>query len=412
MRTDQPSRSAPSGKCRAPAARRFLLAASACLLTGCAGLLPSGGPSSYSVRHPHKEEEGIQIVKLTEPVVRSLADESDAQSFAERFPSRPRRTNSVVGPGDVIDVTITEAPPASLFGTVPSEAGRVASGATSASPTVHATTFPEQMISAGGTISIPFAGQIQAAGKTMPQIEDEIAARLKEKANQPQVLVRLVSNNSSYVTVLGAVTAGARVPLSPHRDRLLDALAKAGATFDDVNKVSIQLTRGPTSATMSLGAVTRYASQNIPLEAGDVITILKHPSSCTVLGAIARNQELDFEGTSITLAQALARSGGLNDASSNIRGVFVFRFESRHALDWPKQPVRVNAAGKVPVVYNLDLADPAGFFVAKTFQVRDGDILYTADSPFTELEKFLGILGTLTSPVANASATTAAARVP
>ena len=57
------------------------------------------------------------------------------------------------------------------------------------------------------------------------------------------------------------------------------------------------------------------------------------------LGSTGRNEEINFEAQGITLAQALARAGGLNDARSDARGVFIFRFEPKAALDWPRQPV-------------------------------------------------------------------------
>lgn len=39
-------------------------------------------------------------------------------------------------------------------------------------------------------IQIPFAGMIQTAGRTAPEIQREIEARLSRKANKPQALVR------------------------------------------------------------------------------------------------------------------------------------------------------------------------------------------------------------------------------
>lgn len=53
--------------------------------------------------------------------------------------------------------------------------------------------------------------------------------RLKGKANQPQVLVRVIRNNTANVTVVGEVTTSTRMPLTARGERLLDALAAAGA---------------------------------------------------------------------------------------------------------------------------------------------------------------------------------------
>jgi polysaccharide export outer membrane protein len=63
-----------------------------------------------------------------------------------------------------------------------------------------------------------------------------------------------------------------------------------------------------------------------------------------------------------------------------------------------KQTV-VTPEGKVPVVYKLDLKDPASFFVAQGFPIRDKDVVYVANAPAAELQKFLNMVSTVLSPV-------------
>jgi len=78
--------------------------------------------------------------------------------------------------------------------------------------------------------------------------------------------------------------------------------------------------------------------------------------------------------------------------------VFVFRYESENALGGPERPVSPPSAGKVPVVYCLDLSKPSGFFVARTFAVSDGDIIYAANAPAAELQKFINIVTSVVVP--------------
>jgi polysaccharide export outer membrane protein len=91
--------------------------------------------------------------------------------------------------------------------------------------------------------------------------------------------------------------------------------------------------------------------------------------------------EGDFEAQGITLAQALARVGGLQDYRADPKGVFVFRVENG-----------------LPTVYQMDLRNPAAFFSAREFPMRTKDVLYIANAPATELQKFLGILGAVVAP--------------
>jgi polysaccharide export outer membrane protein len=368
----------------------FLPGSLAVLLAGCAGVIPSTGPSASSVRNVRTKETGIQIVNLTSSVASRLEAMRAPQSFPEDF-RRDLGPKTTVEPGDVLEVAIMEAPPASLFGNVPNGTGSGSMGAQSV-------TFPEQSIGSSGNIYLPFAGAVHAAGRTVEQIEDDITNRLKAKANQPQVLVRIVTNNTNYVTVVGAVTADSHISLTPARERLLDALTKAGGGANEVRDYTIRVTRGGRSITVPLESIVRDPSQNIVLRGGDVITVMRQPYRFMIMGASSRTQEAAFEGPYITLAQALARSEGLSDAQANIRGVFVFRFESPDALDWPVEPVMLTRGGKVRVLYCLDLSKPEGFFAAKTFPVRDGDLIYCAHAPALGLEKVLGLVGSIAAP--------------
>jgi len=80
----------------------------------------------------------------------------------------------------------------------------------------------------------------------------------------------------------------------------------------------------------------------------------------------------------------------LKDERADADGLFIFRYEKATALNWSEPPV-AGADGKVPVVYQVNLRDPSTFFVAQNFPIEDGDLIYVANSPAAELEKFLRI---------------------
>lgn len=294
--------------------------------------------------------------------------------------------------GDTIEVSIWEAPPATLFGAVQMDSR---GGTTNARVTV----LPDQTIDGDGKINVPFAGQLKAVGRTPTELQRDIAARLKDIAHDPQVLVKLSRNATSYVTVVGDVASSNRMPLSARGERLLDALASAGGVKQPVDKITIQVTRGDTVASLPLESVIRDPHQNVPLHAGDVVTALFQPFSFTSLGATGKNQEINFEAQGITLAQALARAGGLEDSRSDAQGVFVFRLEDAKALSWPHTPVRTTADGKVPVVYRINLRDPNSFFVAQSFMMDNKDLLYVSNAPIAEVQKFLNVVFSVAYPV-------------
>jgi hypothetical protein len=109
---------------------------------------------------------------------------------------------------------------------------------------------------------------------------------------------------------------------------------------------------------------------------------------------------MPFEAPELSLAQAIGKAKGLIDSRSDAAGVFVFRYEPiaiAQALD-PYSPL-LSQGRDVPVVYRLSLADPAGFFAAQRFMMRDGDVLYVSNASTHEIQKVLGMFGALTAPV-------------
>jgi len=375
---------------------RLAALAMATALAGCT-LIPNVGPSTNKIEE-YAGQAGpdaavIQLVTVDDAVARRLLAQRKQRLFSEALAGATTPpAGMTVGPGDAIEVNIWEAPPATLFSSGVSSDLR---GGTSGSRVV---TLPEQVIDRDGFVNVPFAGKIAAAGRSLPDIEQEVARRLKGKANQPEILVRRVRNASATVTVVGEVGNSVKVPLTPSGERLLDALAAAGGVRQPVNKMTVQITRGSDFYSMPLQTVIRDPRQNVSLQAGDVVTAIAQSLSFTALGSTIKNEEINFEAQGITLAQALARAGGLNDNRSDARGVFIFRFEPKDALDWPHQPAAATPEGLVPVIYNVDLRNPNSFFVMQSFAINDKDVLYVSNAGATELQKFLNLILSVAYP--------------
>lgn len=359
----------------------------ALMMGGCATFpawLPSSGPSMAQVVEQEQIDSPIPVVEVSDAVARRVLAAQRADSFAALL-SAKAPPGYVVGAGDSLEVSIWEAPPAALFGAavVDPSAGLT---------TTRQTTFPEQIVNVDGVINVPFAGTVPVAGKTPQQIEADLVMRLKGKANQPQVLVRVIRNATSNVTVVGEVTASTRMPLTAMGERLLDAVAAAGGVRQPVGKITVQLSRGGKVMAMPLDSVIQDPKQNVYLQPGDVVTALFQPLSFTALGATGKNEEVNFEAQGITLAQALGRMAGVRDTQADVRGVFIFRFEEPGVVKAEGQPLPQTPEGKVPVVYRVDLKDPRAFLVAQNFPMKNKDVVYVANAPAAELQKFMNIL--------------------
>lgn len=356
------------------------------LLSGCSsypGWIAASGPNAAQVIEQKDVTSPIPVVTIDGAVARQAMAAQKTDSFAKTlFTKEPPKY--LVGAGDTLEIAVWEAPPAALFGASVVDAR---AGLTS----TRQTTFPEQIVNEDGVVNVPFAGTIKVAGYTTQKIEKMIEASLARKANQPQVLVRVLRNATSNVTVVGEVANSMRLPLTPKGERLLDAVAAAGGVRQPVGKITVQISRDGRVFSMPLESVIQDPVQNVYLQPGDVLTALFQPLSFTVLGATGRNEEINFEAQGISLAQALARSGGLRDNQSDARGIFIFRFEDSDMMANINNPL-LTPDGKAPLIYQLNLKDPSAFLAAQNFPMKNKDIVYVANAPSAELQKFLNIL--------------------
>jgi polysaccharide export outer membrane protein len=93
-----------------------------------------------------------------------------------------------------------------------------------------------------GKISLPLIGDVQAAGRTPMQLEEDIAARLKDYITNPQVAVIVQQMNSQKFNILGQVNRPGSFPLTAGTT-VVDAIAIAGGFKDFAKKKGVYLLR-------------------------------------------------------------------------------------------------------------------------------------------------------------------------
>ncbi|HMO27890.1 polysaccharide biosynthesis/export family protein [Enterovirga sp.] len=372
---------------------RSLLLTAILAAAGCS-TLPTTGPTADQVvsNGDNSLERRYVIVDLDERAV-SVLSRLPGPSFRAHFGDYRPPPENRIGVGDEVRVTIWEAAAGGLFSNA-SAVDRFGTGARSA-------IIPDQVVARDGAITVPYAGRIQVAGLTPPEVEHTVLERLSGKAIEPQVLVTVSRNITNSVTVTGETTNGARIPLSAKGDRVLDAIAAAGGVRGAVHEAFVRLTRGRATVTVPMETILANPQENVYLRGGDVITVVNEPRTYTAFGAVGQNTVVPFGRISLSLEEAIAKAGGLLDNKADPNGVFLLRFEppSTAAALQPGRPIDKRER-MIPVVYRLALRDAKSYFLARTFQMRDKDTIYVANASAAELQKFLSLVATLTSPVA------------
>ena len=375
--------------------------AAAAVTSGCASL-PSSGPTARDITRAELAETnlmGFRIVNVepsTSPeLLRSLAPPEPQFSLLESA-----GVVDAVGPGDVLNVNIFEVGPSLFSGGSGSAAGGAAGGF---DPSARNQALQGVVVDRDGAIRLPYVGRIRVAGMTTSQIQEVIERAMRGMSQSPQALVSIRENVANTVVVLGAVQKPGRQSLTLARSRLLDAIAEAGGAGTQTQDLVVRFTRGGRSLEQPLLSIRSGEANDLTLLPGDRIELLRQPQSFTVFGA-TKVAQITFDARDVSLAEAIARAGGPIDTQADPTAIFVFRY-ARTADGTPAVPTDPQAAPQErPMIYRLNMMNPASYFLAQRFPMRDKDVIYIANARSNQPTKLVQIINLLFSPFFTAQA--------
>lgn len=281
-------------------------------------------------------------------------------------------------------------------------------------------TIPNQAVDDQGNISVPYAGIIRAKGQTQVEIQKAIVDTLKNRAIEPQVVVSLVDQRTSLISVLGEVNKPDRFPASMAGERILDAITRAGGPKAQGFDSFVVLEREGRRVTVPFGTLVYQPSNNIYARAGDTIYLYTEPQTFLAFGATGNaavvgagaiaggvQQQFKFDAWRISLAEAAAKAGGINDSSAEPAAVFLYRGEPRNVAQRLGIDCSKFEGPIIPIIYNVNFRDPAGFFLARAFEIRNKDVLYISNAQTVQVTKFLvylrSIMATVNDPIVYAT---------
>jgi polysaccharide export outer membrane protein len=237
----------------------------------------------------------------------------------------PEATEYVVGPQDVLAVTVANEPTLSGKFTVVVD----------------------------GTVAYPLLGSVKVGGLSLRAVERELTTRLREGyLEKPVVSVALDQFGSQRVLVIGEVRQAGSYPLSGPTT-LLEMLLKAGAPTPTAGTEALVVrgraegSRAATSTVLraNLDALQRGdLSQDLALRPGDMVFVPRaEPTAPVYVMGLVKSPGAYQVTKGATVLQVLAQAGGVTDRGSTRRITIVRKtpqrnLEMKAALHDPVQP--------------------------------------------------------------------------
>ena len=240
-----------------------------------------------------------------------------------------------------------------------------------------------QKVTTEGTLFYPYAGVIQAAGLTAQELRNEITKRLSDKIlNDPQVDVRVTGYHSRKALVTGAVNRPGYVKFDENPMTIPDVIAEVGGFNEKADPSLVQLRRGEKIYNIDYVRAFKdnVAIERILVKPGDQVFVplraeTERDRKVYVLGEVMRNSVVRMDRY-LTLAEALAASGGVNPNFASSSDIYV---------------IRNTAADKIDI-YQLNAKNAMALAMADRFEMNPRDIVYVDASGLATWNRLIGLI--------------------
>ena len=287
----------------------------------------------------------------------------------------------MVGPGDVLEISIYEAG-VSLFG-----AGQSTVATPAFDPSAKAHTLPPSRVNDDGDIFVPYVGRLHVVGKTISEVEEQVRRSLHGLTQDPQVLITTRDVITNSVIVSGEVSKPGRLVLQTNRETLSDVIALAGGYRGKASELEVRVIRGQGTVEMRMSELLDNPTLDVRAYPGDRVALISNPRTFSVLGGAGRIDQIAFNRSAASLAEAVALAGGSNSSLGDPAAIFVFRYQK-------------DDQGQVrPIVYHINMMRAGSYFLAQNFAMRDKDVLYFGNAQANQPSKLIQLISQLFSPI-------------
>ncbi len=308
-----------------------------------------------------------------------------------------------IGKKDILNITVWDHPEL----TIPSE-DTAANG---------------HVVDNAGRFYFPYAGKIQAYGKTTGQVRDALEKKLANFITNPQISVRVALFRSQKIYTSGAILKPSTLKVSDVPLTVRDAISQSGGVTPNLFTGYASLARGNKRISIDLNRMLKHNDnrQNFLLKNGDRLHIIERDelslavqrentlnpirlrfelqkersvarlkkqlerelkseqAKVFVMGEVHKPGSIKYQiEDGMTLAEAINDAGSFREETVNPKGVFVIRQETTN--------------NNIPTVYQLPLASVHSMLLAEQFNVRPRDIVYVTATPTIRWNRVLSQL--------------------
>lgn len=270
-----------------------------------------------------------------------------------------------LAPGDIIDIVVYEHP--------------------ELTPRVGGTRTVEEagiVVESDGAVFFPYIGEVAVEGLTAREVRRMVAGRLAEYISSPQVDVKVLGYRSQRVYVTGQVAEPGPLAITNVPMTVADAISMAGGLTEDANWHDALLSRDGAETRISLYEMFYHGRMggNLLLEHRDVLHVPEQGvHEVYVLGEPNEVSIVPMGGMPMSLTEALAAAGGIDQETSDASGIFVIR----NAEDGDEGAREID-------VYQLDVRNAVAYALGSRFMMWPGDIVYITTAPVTRWNRVVG----------------------